>query len=164
MPIEIVTEIADRSGTKGTTSVKVADASTMAQLIAFAPLWATALNDIILGKIVSMVASILGSTIGITDNTGALTSDVEHLGKFQFRTLSNVRVGVNVPALDEAAVSAYDSDVLDQTNAEVAAFIAAMETGIAVTGGTISPCDIGEVSILEVVFAREAFLNSGRRR
>jgi hypothetical protein len=53
---------------------------------------------------------------------------------------------------------------LNQAETNVAAFIAAMETGIAVTGGTISPCDIGESSIVDTVFAREAFKNSGARR
>jgi len=164
MPIEIITTIQDRSGDQATTSVKVLDSSTKAQLIAFAPLWATALNDLIFGKIVSMAAWILGSTIGITNNGGALNSDVEHIGKFQFRTVSNVRVSVNIPALDEDVVSAYDSDELDQSSTEVAAFIGAMETGITTAGGNISPCDIGEVSIIDVVLAREAFKNSGKRR
>lgn len=164
MPIEVIALIEDASGDEATTSIKVASASTLVQLQAFAPLWATALNDFIYGKVKSAVAHVLGSTIGIINNGGALNSDVEHVGKFQFRTVSGTRVLVNIPALDENAVEAYASDTLDQAQPEVAAFIAAMETGIAVTGGTISPCDIGEVSIQELVFAREAFKNSGKRR
>jgi hypothetical protein len=164
MPIEIITTVEDRSGTKATTSVKVLDASTIAQLLAFAPLWATALNNLIFGKIISMVADVLGSTIGITGNAGTINSDVEHIGKFQFRTVSGTRVNVNIPALDEAAVSAYSSDTLDQANTEVAAFIAAMETGIVTAGGNIAPCDIGELSIIDTVLAHEAFKNSGARR
>jgi len=164
MPIEVVTTIEDRSGDKATTSVNVLDATTLAQLLAFAPLWATALNDIIFGKILSMVAFIKGSTIGFTANTLQPTADVEHIGKFVFQAQNGEKVECNIPALDEAAVSAYSSDTLDEANAEVAAFIAAMETGIAVTGGTISPCDIGESSINTIRFAREAFRNSGKRR
>lgn len=164
MPIEIIATVQDRSGTTGTTSVHVQSASTMAQLLAFAPLWATALNDLIFGKILGVIAYILGSTVGITNNGGALNSDVEHVGKFVFRTVSNVKVQFNIPALDEDLVGAYDSDTIDQSVTEVAALIAAMESGIAVAGGTISPCDIGEVSIIDTVFAREAFKNSGARR
>jgi len=164
MPIEVIATVADRSGTTGTTSVHVQNATTLAQLTAFAPLWATALNDMIFGKITSVFASILGSTIGIINNGGALNSDVEHIGKFSFRTVSNIKVNFTIPALDEDLVTAYDSDTLDQSIPEIAALIAAMETGIAVTGGTISPCDIGEQSIIETVFAREAFKNSGKRR
>lgn len=163
MAIEVIATIEDASGDKATTSIRVQQAATLAQLLAFAPLWATALNDIIFGKIVSVFAHVLASTIGIINNGGSLTSDVEHVGKFVFRTVSNTRVTVNIPSLDENAVQAYASDTLDQAEPEVAAFIAAMETGIAVTGGTISPCDIGEVSINALVFAREAFRNSGAR-
>lgn len=164
MPIEIITTIEDRSGTQATTSVHVLDASTMANLATFAPAWATALNDFIFGKILSMIAKFFPSVTGLTNNTLLDTSDVEHVGKFVFRSQTNTLVEVNIPCLDEAAVSAYSSDSLDLANTEVAAFVAAMETGIAVTGGTISPCDIGEVSIASVQFARESFRNSGKRR
>lgn len=164
MPIEIITTIEDRSGDKATTSVYVLDASTVANLNTFAPAWATALNNFIFGKILSMIALILPTITGLTNNTLLDSSDVEHKGKFVFRAQNGIKLECNIPALDEAVVSAYSSDTLDQTNTEVAAFIAAMETGITVTGGTISPCDIGESSIASVVFAREAFTNSGKRR
>jgi len=164
MPIEIITTVEDRSGTKGSTSVKVLDTATLAQLNAFAPLWATALNNVILGKITSVFANLIGSTFGITGNTGTVDADVEHVGKFQFRTATGNRVNINIPALDENAIAAYSSDTLDEAAPEVAAFIAAMETGVTVTGGTISPCDIGEQSIVDTLFAREAFRNSGARK
>lgn len=165
MPIEVITTIEDRSGDKATTSVWVLDASTLANLNTFAPAWATAINNIIYGKILSIVARIIPTIVGLSNNTLLETADVEHKGKFVFRTnVTQTKVEVNIPCLDEAAVSAYGSDELDQTNPEVAAFIAAMETGIAVTGGTISPCDVGEISISEIYYAREAFANSGRRR
>ena len=164
MPIEIITTVQDRSGDQATTSVYVQDATTTANLNVFAPLWATAINDIILGRIMSMVASINPPVGALTNNTLLDTADVEHKGKFVFRAQNNQKVEVNIPCLNEAAVLAYDSDILDEADPEVAAFVAAMETGIAVTGGTISPCDIGESSIAQLRFARESFRNSGRRR
>lgn len=164
MPIEVITTIEDRSGDRATTSVHVLDASTVANLNTFAPAWATALNSLIFGKIISMLALIFPSIGALTDNTLNPDSDVEHVGKFVFRAQNGVKVEVNIPALDEAAVDAYNSDVLDQADTEVAAFIAAMESGVSVTGGTISPCDIGESSIASIVFARESFRNSGKRR
>lgn len=166
MAIEVVTEITDGDGDKSSTSIWVQTGTTLVQLLAFAPLWATALNDMISGKIRAMFAVVPASTVTITDNSGALTSDVEHVAKFQFRVLSNpqVRVNVNIPALDETAMDVSTTDLIDQADTEVAAFIAAMESGIAVTGGTISPCDIGEGQITEVIFAREGFNNSGARR
>jgi len=164
MPIEVVTTIEDRSGDKATTSVHVLDASTIANLATFAPAWATALNLVIFGKIISMAAILRPSMGSLSNNTATSESDVEHVGKFVFRAQNGVRVECNIPALDEDAVAAYGSDELDQSDTNIAAFIAAMETGISVTGGTISPCDNGESSIALTVFAREAFKNSGKRR
>lgn len=164
MPIEIVTTIQDRSGDESTTSVNVLDASTIANLDTFAPAWATALNDIILGRIMSMAAVIRPFIGSLTNNTLLETADREHKGKFSFLAAIGTKVEINIPCLAEAVVEAYGSDELDQLNPEVAAFIAAMETGIAVTGGTISPCDIGESSIISTRFARESFNNSGKRR
>jgi hypothetical protein len=164
MPIELIATVEDKSGDKGTTSIFVPTSTTLTQLNAFSPLWATALNDMIYGVIRSIQALYSASVAAITDNAGSLTADVEHVGKFQFRTVSGDFVNISVPCLDEGTIGGFSSDELDQTEAEVAAFIAAMESGIAVTGGTISPCDIGEQSISTVIFAREAFRNSGARK
>jgi hypothetical protein len=70
---------------------------------------------------------------------------------------------VNVPGIAESNVLA-GSDDLDIIDLTVAAFITAMETGIAVTGGTISPCDVNEDTIIDTVYAREQFRASGKRR
>lgn len=164
MPIEVVTSIEDRSGDEATTSVWVLDASTIANLNTFAPLWATAMNDIILGVIRSVFAIIRPSITGLTSNVLEPTADIEHKGKFLFVSQIGTKVEINIPCLDEVAVNAYGSDTIDQSIAEVAAFIAAMESGVTVTGGTISPCDIGESSIASTRFARESFKNSGKRR
>lgn len=164
MPIEIIASMEDKSGTKGTTSIQVLDATTLAQLNAFAPLWATALNDLTWGVIRSVFALVKVPISTLTDNLGSLTADVEHIGKFQFKTTEGVPVNVNIPCLDEGALGNFASDVLDQTDPSVADFIAAMESGLAVTGGTIVPCDIGGIPIDHVVFAREAFRNSGARK
>jgi len=162
--IELIMEVEDRSGDKASTSVKLEATATIAQMGVFAVAWATAVNLFILGKIISVVGYLLPSIGTLTSNTIVETSDVEHIGKFQFITANGRRVNVNIPALDEAAVNAYSSDALDQAEPEVAAFIAAMLSGIAVTGGTISPTDIGEDNITDVIFAREAFRNSGVHR
>lgn len=164
MAVEVVYTIQDKSGDQATTSVKLATGVPIALIQGFAVGFATALNNIIYGKILSAAAYILASVSGLANNTIAAISDVEHIAKFEFLTQGGNRVKVNVPALGENGVQAWGSDELNQAETNVAAFIAAMETGIAVTGGTISPCDIGESSIVDTVFAREAFKNSGARR
>lgn len=164
MAIEIVYTIEDRSGTKGTSSVRIADDPTIAGLKGFAESWATMINNLTLGKVLSAVAHLLANITGLTSNTIAPSSDVEHLGKFQFITASGIRMNVNIPALAEAAVGADTADELNQAQADVAAFLAAMEDGILVGAATIQPCDIGEEDIVGTVFSREGARNSGARR
>jgi hypothetical protein len=164
MPIEIIATIRDRSGDEATTSVRVPSSSTYAQLGAFAVGWATALNNFIAGKILSVVAYDKPTVSSLTNNTLLDAADVEHIAKFSFLTVGGKRVLFNVPAMNEVTLSSDDSDALDQAVPATAALIAAMLNGIATVGGTISPCDVGEESLTDVLFAREAFKNSGARR
>ena len=163
MPQDIILTIEDKSGDQATASVRVNEAL-IADIVTFTAAWATAVNNVIFGVIRSAIAHIVVQTNLLTGNTMVDTADVEHVGKFVFEAINGQRVLINIPTLNEAAVLAHASDNLDQAEPEVAAFIAAMVSGIAVTGGTIQPCDIGESSINEVIFAREAFKNSGARR
>lgn len=164
MPIEIVYTIEDASGDQSTTSVRVGDSTSATLLAGFATGFATALNNIIGGIIRGAAAFLRQDISGLTDNNLGGNSDVEQIGKFEFLTETGTRVKVNVPCLDEVGVGATTSDAINQADANVAAFIAAMEDGVNVTGALIEPCDIGEGDITEVIFAREAFRNSGARR
>lgn len=164
MAIEITYTIEDKSGTKGTSSVRIADGTTLAGLNGFAASWATALNNLSRGKILGAVAHILANITGLTNNTVVSGADVEHLGKFQFVTAAGIRVDCNIPAIDEAVVGALTPDEIDQSAVSVAAFIAAMEDGINAGGSLIQPCDIGGDSLVSTVFAREGARNSGARR
>lgn len=164
MSVELVFEVEDRSGTDGSTSIRVAGSPTVVQLNGFGVGYANVLNNIIAGAIRAAFALFKGSTIGLTGNTPAPEADVEHTGKFQFLTEGGTRVLINVPALSETTVGATDSDDLDYTDPDVAAFLDAMLDGIVVTGATIQPCDIGELDINSTIFSRESFRNSGKRR
>lgn len=164
MSVEYVFEIEDASGDRSTTQVRVASVASVTQLNAFGAGWATALNNLIAGKIISAFAYQLCNISSIVSNILSGNADVEHVGKFEFLTSFGTRVKVNIPALSEVAIGATTSDSLDQAQADVAAFIAAMTSGISVTGATIQPCDVGEKDISDVIFARESFRNSGARR
>jgi len=164
MAAEIIATVVDKSGDKGTTSIKVT-VGTIAAMTTFAATWATALNNFISGKIMSAIAYIVLDGVGLlTDNTLFPNSDVEHTAKFRFRTVNGNPVNLSIPAIDESIVDAYASDTLDQSLPETAAIIAAMVAGITTAGGLIQPCDIGSGNITSVVFARESFKNSGARR
>jgi hypothetical protein len=164
MAIEIIYTIEDKSGTKGTTSVRVAGEPTLAGLTGFAVGWATALNNLIFGKILGATAHILANISGLSGNTAIVISDVEHLGKFQFATATGIRVDCNIPAINEAVVGTSTPDEIDVAVPQVADFITAMEDGISVSGALIQPCDVGEESLVNLIFAREGARNSGARR
>lgn len=158
----IVWEIEDADGDRATTTVRVPQGDTLSQytefVVAMAPL-----KDAVLTGLLTSVGLTVGVDISaLTDNTALEKSDVEEIGAFQFLTDDGLPVNLNVPGLLEGLVAA-GSDELDQVDADVAAVIAMMEDGLAVTGGTIIPCDVAEVDIAVVSFARENFRASGRR-
>jgi len=162
--IEIIAEISDATGDTSTTSVKIIDTTTLAQANGFAVGWVQAFDQIIAGVIRNVLAFLRIDTSALTGNLVGATSDVEHIGKFSFRTAINTKVLVNVPALAEIALGATSSDTLDPAQVNVAAFLTAMEDGINAGGALIQPCDIGEEDIVDHNFLREAFRNSGSRR
>lgn len=164
MAIDIIYTIEDKSGTKGTTSVRVGGEPTVAGLTGFAVGWATAINNIIWGKILGAVAHIIANISGLSGNVMEPISDVEHLGKFQFITAAGIRVECNIPSINEAVVGTSTPDEIDVAIPQVANFISAMEDGINVSGALIQPCDKGEDSLVSLVFAREGARNSGARR
>jgi hypothetical protein len=87
----------------------------------------------------------------------SIFSDVAQKGYFAFSTLvSGFAKRLRLPTFDETKIS-VGSDSVDTADLAVAAFIAAMENGIVVTGGTISPCDERQNNIQSLIEAREVF-------
>jgi hypothetical protein len=164
MAIEIIAQIADADGDQASTSVRLADSATIAQANGFAVGWSQAVDAVIAGVIRTVLAFLRVDISALTGNLVGALSDVEHIGKFSFRTEDGIRTLVNVPCLAEITLGTTTSDVLDPVQVNVAAFITAMEDGINAGGALIEPCDIGEGDIVEVVFSREAFRNSGAKR
>lgn len=152
---EVPTEIS-------TTEVKLPDSFSLAQFTTFGAAFATAMNNLIWGRILDATLVVDVDISALTGNIAAVQGDVEEVGAFEFVTAQGNRVKMNVPAIDEL-LTAADSHELDQADPAVAAAIAMMETGIAVTGGTIAPCDIGQDDIVDTIFAREQHRNSGKR-
>jgi len=153
----------DDSGDSATTAINVPTTFTLAQYTEFVRGMAAFIDDIVSG-VVSFADFTIGVDLsGLTANTVAATSDVEEVDSFKFLTAAGRPVLIKIPGTTEADVVA-NSDALDQVDTEIAAFITAMVTGVAVTGGTISPCDVDSESIASLVYAREEFRASGKRR
>lgn len=158
---QIVYTVIDDSGDRGTTSVSVPNSFSLSQFGEFASSMATLVDALLSGKLESAEICFGVDISGLSANLETLNSDVEAIGAFQFRTSEGLPVTLNVPALQETLVTA-GSDDIDQADLDVAALIAAMEDGLATSGGTISPCDVGEVDIVNTDYARERFRASGK--
>jgi len=163
IPYGIKVQIRDASGDIATTEFYVTNTHTLVQYnLAAEPLVET-LDGVIGGVIEDAVLNIPVSMAALTNNTIGGASDVGDLGQFAFRTAENRPVKVNVPGIIETLV-ASGSDDIDQAQTDVAAFIAAMEDGILVTGAIlVAPSNVGEGDITTVSYARERFKNRGAR-
>ena len=123
--------------------------------------------EVVEGVILGEIDLIAGLSVpvdisSLTGNTVADDSDVEQIAAFQFSDADGEPVNLNVPAVNNLDI-VVGSDALDQTDTQIAALITMMESGIAVTGGTILPCSIREADIQDTIYARKETRNSGRR-
>lgn len=160
---QIIYTVIDDSGDRATTAINVPTGFSLSQFGEFATAMATFLDAILGGKVESAEIAFSVDLSGLTSNTALSTSDVEDIGAFAFETAGGFPVKMNIPGIDELLVLS-GSDDLDQADADIAAYIAAMENGIAVTAATISPTDVAEDDITVTVHARERFRASGTRR
>lgn len=163
MPDIIYTVVGNNPKKKATTSVHLVDSLTLALVQGFAAALATILNNVIIGKILSAVANWGVDISGLTGNTVVGTSDVEEIASFEFYTTEMNPVRMNIPGLLEAVVLPLTNE-LDPEDIRVQAVISMFEDGIAVTGGTVTPCDAGEDLIAMLSYAREGSKNSGSSR
>lgn len=163
MPVELIYTVQDRKGKTATTSVKLGSGEIFSRVETFHAAFAQALDNLIGGLIRSAFAVLGVDLSGLTGNAEDPDSDNEDIGAFEFVTTQGNRVKFNLPGIDELQVDNSTGE-LDQTDPDIAAIITMFEDGIAVTGGTILPCDIGEDDIVGLLFARERWRNSGKRK
>jgi len=153
---EIIATVSDESGDTSTTTIKVPSGFTLSQYGEFAVQMGTVLDAMLAGRLESFDLALTADLSALTGNVAGSASDVEELGRFSFRTTDNRAVKLNVPALNESLV-AVGTDDLDLVDPAIAAVESMMVDGLAVTGGTILPCDVGEDDIVSLEYAREGF-------
>lgn len=163
VPFQVVYTTEDASGDKATTAIDVPITFSLAQYGEFGVAMALLIDAFIGGVVTSAALTINIDLSALTSNATLSTADVEEVGAFLFTTAEGRPVDVNVPCIIET-LEAAGSDNLDQADVDVAAFIAAMEDGIATTGGTIAPTDRGEDDLVTTTYARSELRNSGKRR
>lgn len=153
---EIVYEYTDASGDKAESAIRLVTNLTLVNYIDFARAMGVLVNNIVGGIVSRAGLRVAVDVSALTSNVVDTTSDVEDVGAFQYATVDNRPVRVNVPGIVEAKVLA-GSDDLDTADPAIAALNTAMVSGIAVTAATISPTDQAEDDITTLIFARERF-------
>ena len=160
---ELTYTLSDDSGESATTSIHLPTAFSLAQFTEFGRAMADLVDNVVSGLVSRAELTLNFDISAITSNLAGTGADVEEISSFQFATAAGRPVNINVPGTIETMVIA-NSDELDQSNADIAAFITAVEDGIAVTGGTITVTDVDSEDVTTTVYAREAARASGKRR
>lgn len=163
MPFVLTYTIEGDVGNEDAThSVYLPTSFSIAQYTTFSAGLATALNNLIQGKILQATLSLVVDVSALTDNVSYL-GDIEEKGYFQFLDANGDTVDLSIPALNESLVVPTTHE-LDQTETAISDIVTAMTGGIAVTGGTIIPCGVAETDIVGLIVAEESFISSGKRR
>lgn len=160
---EMTYTLTDVSGESATTSIHLPTAFSLAQFTEFGRAMADLVDNIVDGLVSRCELTLHFDVTAITSNLALPGINIEEISAFQFVTAAGRPVEINVPGTNELHVIA-GSDELDQSQADIAAFITAVEDGIAVTGGTITVTDIDSEDVVATVYAREAARASGTRR
>jgi len=160
MPLAVTTryDYIDEKGDTSFSKIRVPNGFSIAQYLEFAVAMAQLIATMVLTRITSVSITFSISLSGLTLKTvvGAV-ADIAQKGYFSFQTTTNgFFKRFRIPTFDEDKINAGTDDV-NTLDADVAAFVTAMESGIAVTGGTVQPCDERQHNIQSLTDAREVF-------
>jgi len=149
-------DFVDVKNKKSFTKIRVPNGFTLSQYVEAAQAFAQILTNLSNGSVTNASVTFGLDLAGLGLSTVASgLADVYQKARFQFSTVaSGFRAFFRIPTFSETKV-VYGSDAIDDSDIDVAAFITAMENGVVVTGGTISPCDMRENDIAALQFARE---------
>lgn len=161
-PIEVTPSYTDQAGKKSTNTLYITEGLTLIQIIEGLQTLVLFIDDVVGALINGIDFTISVDLSGLTGNVTAATADVEEVGEFISRTVAGRDVTLNLPCINDTT-SPPGSDDLDPTDTNIGAIISMLEDGLAVTGGTIIPCDVDGNDLVQVVTSRERVRNSGSR-
>lgn len=156
----ITWSIQDAKGKVSVTKMNFPDTATVADLSTFAVSMATALNDVIQGKIVSAGIGFEVDLSGATIRSAPLsTSDIEEGARFIWRSAIGAITQFRLPTFDEAKMLSGTQQV-DLADTDVDAIHDAVVTGFGVGAGYVHPSDDHGEDIVSLESARESFTSS----
>jgi hypothetical protein len=163
MAHQITFTVADEKGDTSTITIPVPDSTALTDLPLMAQALADLLEPMVTGGLVNAFIRIVPTITGWAA-AAAADSDVQEKAEFALRTAGGFVKRLNLPTFLESLFNANSKDV-NQADADVSAFVTALEDGIDLTGaggsGIVQPCDLREEDLTSLLYATE---NWGRRR
>lgn len=156
MPISVFWKTRDAKGDVSTREVYLPVATTAAAAVTFAGSFIALIDDITSGEIVSAGVNLEIDISGLT-NSPVSTADLQEMARFAFRDAAGFLTSITIPTFPEVYFLAGTNQV-DTAQANVAAFITAMEDGLAGT----SPTSLHEDDLTALETAVEAWGNARR--
>lgn len=163
MPAYIYFTIRDDKGDKSTIEIPFPDATAVTDLPLLVDAVGQLLDPLISGGLAGAGFRVEATVTGFPSAAGAL-SDIQEKAEFAFRTVTNFVKRLNIPSFIETFFLPGTREV-DTTDADIAAFVTALEDGVDVSGaggsGIVQPCDIRGDDLDTLEYAIE---NWGKRR
>ena len=155
-------QMVDESGSRAGFGSSVLDALSIAQYQEAFDVYGVLVNDVTDGVLEKAGMTFPVDMSALTGNNIGPNSDVEEIGHFNFRTLDNRKVEINVPGI-QLDTFIPGTDDIDQADPDVAAWIALCLNGVGTPGGTIIPTDVNQADIDSLRAARKQTRPSGTR-
>jgi hypothetical protein len=148
----------DEKGKTSFTKVRIPTTFSVGTVTAFALGLAQLISNISQCQITNVSTTFAIDLSGLSLKAAAsAVADVAQKGYFAFRSaVTGFAKRLRIPTIDENIVNA-GSDTVDTLDVNVAAYVTAMESGIAVTGGTIAPTTERMQDLTALEEAREVF-------
>lgn len=148
----------DSKNKTASTKINVPTGLTIAGIISFGQAAAQILANFSSCRLTGLRACIGIDISGLGLLTAPATgSDRSEKGLFNMRTAGNTYGKIMLPTFAESLVVA-NTDQIDETDTDVAAFITALEDGLTMTStAVIAPVDLRDNDFIEVTETRELF-------
>lgn len=163
MAINVYVQIRDAKGDTSSVTIPIPTETSLADAAIFAKEIAELIDPLVAGGIVGAGFSVGVDLSGLVQIPAAI-SDVQEKAMFAFRTANNFLKRLHLPSFEEGKFTPNSVQV-DQTDADVAAFITALTDGIDLTGaggsGVVAPVDTRGEDLVSLEAAVEAW---GRSR
>jgi len=159
LAVTLQIDFKDNKNKSSFTRLRIPTGFTIAQMITFAQSAAQAVQNLSKAKVVgaslNVAIDISAELINVASN---VLADVSEKALFMFNSVvAGIKARFNIPTFDETYV-VPGSDQIDNADAPIVLFLTAIETGYALTGGSMAPVNKYGDSLTNHTEARELFV------